>query len=234
LRRSVLIAALLLLGRPALAAHPLTVDDAGTVAPSTFELELGSARTESALGTTHGLSASARLGILPTTDAGLAVAWFETGLDGAGYEVVLDLKFAPGRADGWRPRLFLRSDFAAAAVSDQVEGSLAALSGGLTWELARIMISVESSWARPLETGSGTASAWSSGAGALLSIHRRAALAAEYRRGNWGDHRADVTRLGLLTHFGAGTASFGAELPVRNVRLDALALVAGWTAEFGL
>ena len=40
---------------------------------------------------------------------------------------------------------------AVAAVSDQVEGSVAALSGGLTWEFPRAMISIESSWARPLE-----------------------------------------------------------------------------------
>jgi hypothetical protein len=225
---------LLLVAVPALAGHPLTIDDAGTVDPAAVELELSSSMTEREFGTAHGLGVAARVGLAGSLDSGIGMVWFDDGADGTGHEFVVDLKFAPGRADRWRPRPFLRSDFAVLTVSGETRASLAGLCGGMTWELGEAVLSAETCWSEPLDSSAIDASAWSAAAGVLVPVHRQATVAAEFRRGAWNQSDSNVARLGVLTDAGRGTLSLGAELPLAGARIDAVVGLLGWTAEFGL
>jgi hypothetical protein len=224
----------LLVSVPASAAHPLTVDDAGTIDPASIELELSSAVADPEFGPSHGVGVAARVGLLGSLDSGLGMIWFDSVDGDSGYELAVDLKFAPGSASGWRPRPFLRSDFALASVLGTTDTSFAALSGGLTWEIGRTVVTGEASWSEPLDSDLAMASAWSIAGGVFLPLHHRATLAAELRRGEWGDHRTDVVRVGALTPLGSGNLSFGAELPIATARFETVVLLFGWTAEFGL
>ena len=235
--RTVLPLLSLLIVGPALAAHPLTVDDAGTLDPSTLELEVSSAVADSEFGSTHGVGIAARIGLLGSLDSGVAVAWFETPTEESATEFGVDLKFAPGRAAGWRPRPVLRSDFALVSLSTEAELSFAGVCGGLTWKPSAGVVSVEACWSEPLSSSFSSSAAWSVAGGFFLPVHRKATLAAEYRLGQWADWSTDVARIGLLTRLGRGNLSLGAELPVQGARLgvlDSAIVLVGWTAEFGL
>jgi len=111
------------------------VDDAGTIQPAAWELELSSAHMDRNYGPARAYSIAARAGLHRTLDSGLALAWTDPAAGGSDLlALVLDLKWAPGSAHRWRPRPFFRTDFALSSVDAQAEATFAAFCSGLTWE----------------------------------------------------------------------------------------------------
>lgn len=229
---SLTIALLLLASLPAPAAHPLSVDDAGTLDPATVELELSSAMTDPDSGSAPGAGIAARVGILPALDTGVALSWASSTPWAPGSELVWDLKFAPGMARGWRPRPFVRSDFALTRGENQAEASFAALCGGLSWELRSVLVSVESCRSQPVSTRFGDAALWSAAGGVFLQVEPHLWLAGEWRRVSLGEPTRDAARVGLLTGFQGGSLSLGVELPVRDARWSSATAHLGWTVAF--
>jgi len=223
---------LLLFSLPALAAHPLSVDDAGTLDPATWELELSSAVTDPGSGAAHAAGIAARMGILPSFDAGIALSWASSTPWGPGSELVWDLKFAPGSARGWRPRPFLRSDFALTRGENQAEASLAAFCGGLTWELPEVLVSVEACCGEPMSSSFGDGSLWGAAAGLLVQVKPRFWLAGEWRRVSLEDPTGDAARAGLLADFQGGSLSLGFEFGIREARWSSATAHLGWTVAF--
>ena len=151
---------LALIPSTAFAAHPLCIDDAGTVAAGTRELELSSQILDLDTGREHGFGAAGRLGLTRQLDAGLAALWVPAPADGDVWEFLLDLKWAPGYAVDWRPRPFLRPDFALLVGGGQAEVSMAGLHAGLSWEGRRGLLTAELGWIEPLDRDFGSAEAW--------------------------------------------------------------------------
>lgn len=223
--RRVLALALLLAPVTASAAHPLAVDDAGTLRPGERELELASRPVASE----RGFSATARTGLDRRTDVGASITWAEGPAEDPVYELVVDLKWAPGHALRWRPRPFLRPDFALLVEAGQAQVSVAGIGAGLTWEGPAGLLSVEATRTEPLETTWVTTEAWSIATGCDLRLLTRWRLAAEWRQLALGRQSTEQVRLGVVCGFGRGDLSLG----LRTGRSGGPDLLLGWTAGFG-
>lgn len=226
---------LLLLGLadagPARAAHPLLVDDAGALEPGHRELELSTSGFALRHPSRPQAGLAGRLGLAHQTDAGLALTWVRDRPEDL-YEGVLDLKWAPGHARGWRPRPFVRPDFALAVGPEQARLSVAGLGAGLSWQGPAGLVTCEFSWAEPLDSAFLSWSVWGAGLGVDLPVSRRWRLAAGWRRTSLAPSGDGLARFGVVRGFDTGDLSVGLQVGPDADAATHVDLLLGWTALF--
>lgn len=225
----VMVAMLVMQVPSARAAHPLNVDDAGTLDPRTWELEFSSAFADPDTGPGQGYGFSARLGLFTGLDGGVGLAWLDSEPDENDWGIGADLKWAPGEARGWRPRPFARADIALAFGDAQADLALAALGLGLSWELRHTVVSAEAAWGDPFVRRLIAAAAWSGALGCYQQIFDRVWVAGEWWRTSLGDPDSDFGRVGTLVEVGPGTLSLGLEIPLSDAAWNRSIALLGWT-----